>query len=111
MLRTACTLDFLGRSMILAMKKILITGSNGQLGRALDLEYREEDVFFIRTDVAESDGIIALDITKIAFSLLRPPLPLLLHLSCQHPPSEHYLFPPVPPGNLPEMNRAYHKCL
>lgn len=51
--------------MILAMKIILITGSNGQLGRALDLEYREEDVFFIRTDVAESDGIIALDITKI----------------------------------------------
>jgi len=51
--------------MILAMKKILITGSNGQLGRALDLEYREEDVLFIRTDVAESDGIIALDITKI----------------------------------------------
>ena len=24
------------------MKKILITGANGQLGRALDMEYKEE---------------------------------------------------------------------
>ncbi|MCI8299129.1 MAG: dTDP-4-dehydrorhamnose reductase [Lachnospiraceae bacterium] len=47
------------------MKKILITGANGQLGRALDMEYKEEDVQFIRTDVAESEGITALDITRI----------------------------------------------
>ena len=42
------------------MKKILITGANGQLGRALDLEYQGEDAVFIRTDVAESQGITAL---------------------------------------------------
>ncbi len=47
------------------MKKILITGANGQLGRALDMEYKGEDVQFIRTDVAESEGITALDITRI----------------------------------------------
>ncbi len=46
------------------MKKILITGANGQLGRALDLEYQGEDAVFIRTDVAESQGITALDITR-----------------------------------------------
>lgn len=59
------------------MKKILITGANGQLGRALDMEYKEEDVQFIRTDVAESEGITALDITRIEdvlslFSLKQP---------------------------------------
>lgn len=45
------------------MKKILITGCNGQLGRALNIEYQGEDVAFINTDVVESDGITALDIT------------------------------------------------
>lgn len=41
------------------MKKILVTGCNGQLGRAVNQEYKGEDVTFINTDVAE------LDITKI----------------------------------------------
>lgn len=47
------------------MKKILITGCNGQLGRALDIEYRNDDVQFIRTDVAEGEGVEALDITDL----------------------------------------------
>ena len=48
------------------MKKILVTGSNGQLGRALKKEYaNEQNVEFIHTDVAEGDGIFALDITDI----------------------------------------------
>lgn len=47
------------------MKKILITGCNGQLGRALDIEYQKEDVEFIRTDVAEGEGITSLDITEV----------------------------------------------
>ena len=47
------------------MKKILITGANGQLGRALDIEYKGEEVQFIRTDVTEGQGVTALDITRI----------------------------------------------
>lgn len=47
------------------MKKILVTGCNGQLGRAVNQEYRKEDVEFINTDVAEGDGTRALDITDI----------------------------------------------
>lgn len=46
------------------MKKILVTGCNGQLGRAIQKEYAGE-VEFILTDVAEQEGIISLDITDI----------------------------------------------
>lgn len=37
------------------MKKILVTGCNGQLGRAINKEYENEDVELINTDVAELD--------------------------------------------------------
>ncbi|MBQ9233411.1 MAG: dTDP-4-dehydrorhamnose reductase [Lachnospiraceae bacterium] len=37
------------------MKKILVTGCNGQLGRAINKEYKNEDVMLINTDVAELD--------------------------------------------------------
>lgn len=47
------------------MKKILVTGCNGQLGRAIRKEYEQDDVTFVNTDVAEAEGVIALDITKI----------------------------------------------
>lgn len=47
------------------MKKILVTGCNGQLGRAIRGEYENEDVEFINTDVVEGDGIVALDITDV----------------------------------------------
>ena len=47
------------------MKKILVTGCNGQLGRAIRKAYEQDEVIFINTDVAEGEGIIALDITKI----------------------------------------------
>ena len=47
------------------MKKILVTGCNGQLGRAIRKAYEQDEVTFINTDVAEGEGIIALDITKI----------------------------------------------
>lgn len=47
------------------MKKILVTGCNGQLGRAIRWEYENEDVEFINTDVVEGDGIVALDITDV----------------------------------------------
>lgn len=46
------------------MKKILITGCNGQLGRALRKEYAQENVEFINTDVA-GEGIVSLDITSV----------------------------------------------
>ena len=46
------------------MKKILVTGCNGQLGRAIQKEYAGE-VEFILTDVAVQEGIISLDITDI----------------------------------------------
>lgn len=47
------------------MKKILVTGCNGQLGRAIRAEYANEEVEFINTDVVESDGVTALDISDI----------------------------------------------
>lgn len=47
------------------MKKILITGCNGQLGRAINAEYKKDDVEFINTDVVEGEGITALDITRV----------------------------------------------
>lgn len=47
------------------MKKILVTGCNGQLGRAIRQEYKGKDVSFINTDVAEGEGIVALDITDV----------------------------------------------
>ena len=46
------------------MKKILVTGCNGQLGRAINKEYAENDIEFINTDVA-GDNITQLDITKV----------------------------------------------
>ncbi len=45
-------------------KKILVTGCNGQLGRAIQKEY-EGIADFILTDVAEGEGIKSLDITDI----------------------------------------------
>ena len=47
------------------MKKILVTGCNGQLGRAIRKEYENENVEFINTDVVDGDGVKALDITNI----------------------------------------------
>lgn len=48
------------------MKKILVTGCNGQLGRAIRKEYEQEEaVCFVNTDVAEGDGVTSLDITDI----------------------------------------------
>lgn len=46
------------------MKKILVTGCNGQLGRAINQEYGNE-AEFINTDVQAGDGVTALDITKV----------------------------------------------
>ena len=43
-------------------KKILVTGCNGQLGRAINKEYAGSDVTFINTDVAEGEGVTALAI-------------------------------------------------
>lgn len=47
------------------MKKILVTGSNGQLGRAINQEYAGEQVEMINTDVAAANGVCALDITRV----------------------------------------------
>ena len=47
------------------MKRILVTGCNGQLGRAINKEYAQEDIAFINTDVAEGEGVISLDITDV----------------------------------------------
>ncbi len=46
------------------MKKILLTGCNGQLGRAIQKEYAQ-DADFVLTDVIEIEGCAKLDITKI----------------------------------------------
>lgn len=47
------------------MKKILVTGCNGQLGRAIRKEYAASDVEFINTDVLEGEGVVSLDITDV----------------------------------------------
>lgn len=47
------------------MKKILITGCNGQLGRAIRKEYANDGVEFINTDVVEGEGVVLLDITDV----------------------------------------------
>lgn len=47
------------------MKKILVTGCNGQLGRAIHQEYEGEGVEFINTDVQPGEGVTALDITDV----------------------------------------------
>lgn len=49
----------------ITMKKILVTGCNGQLGRAINREYAGEDVEMINTDVTEGEGVIGLDITSV----------------------------------------------
>ena len=46
------------------MKKILVTGCNGQLGRAIQKEYGDS-VEFIKTDMAEVEGAIILDISDL----------------------------------------------
>ena len=47
------------------MKKILVTGCNGQLGRAIRKEYVDSNVEFINTDVVEGEGVVSLDITDV----------------------------------------------
>ena len=47
------------------MKILLVTGCNGQLGRAIRKEYAGSDVEFVNTDVTEGEGVIALDITDV----------------------------------------------
>lgn len=47
------------------MKKILVTGCEGQLGRAIRREYAGSDVDFILTDVTAGATAAALDITRI----------------------------------------------
>ncbi len=47
------------------MKKILVTGCNGQLGRAIRKEYANDGIEFVNTDVVSGDGIVSLDITNV----------------------------------------------
>ena len=46
------------------MKKILVTGCNGQLGRAIQNEYGDS-VEFIKTDMLDMEGVIKLDISDL----------------------------------------------
>ena len=60
------------------MKRILVTGANGQLGRAIRKEYKSEEAEFFNTDVVKADGVNAtLDITDIdeVMSLIRQERP------------------------------------
>ena len=48
------------------MKKIIVTGCNGQLGRAINQIYaKETDIELVNTDVFQGDGITPLDITNV----------------------------------------------
>jgi len=46
-------------------RNILVTGCNGQLGRAIQKEYANDDVKLVLTDVVDGDGYISLDITNL----------------------------------------------
>ncbi|WP_026505147.1 dTDP-4-dehydrorhamnose reductase [Butyrivibrio sp. NC3005] len=46
------------------MKKIIVTGSNGQLGRQINIELGSE-YELVNTDVVEGEGIRSLDITNV----------------------------------------------
>lgn len=63
------------------MKKILVTGANGQLGRAIREEYKNEEAEFFNTDVIKAEGVNAtLDITNIdeVMSLIRKEKPSVI---------------------------------
>ncbi len=48
------------------MKKIIVTGCNGQLGRAINIELSKTGEYeLVNTDVFEQEGIIPLDITDV----------------------------------------------
>ncbi|MBP3275121.1 MAG: dTDP-4-dehydrorhamnose reductase [Butyrivibrio sp.] len=47
------------------MEKIIVTGCNGQLGRAINKELAGNGFELINTDVFEGDGITPLDITNV----------------------------------------------
>lgn len=47
------------------MEKIIVTGCNGQLGRAINKELAGSGFELINTDVFEGDGITPLDITNV----------------------------------------------
>ena len=48
------------------MKKIIVTGCNGQLGRAINQLYTGNTEYeFVNTDVFEGQGITPLDITYV----------------------------------------------
>ncbi len=48
------------------MKKIIVTGCNGQLGRAINIELSKAGEYeLVNTDVFEGDGITPLDITNV----------------------------------------------
>ena len=48
------------------MKILLVTGANGQLGRAINLKFKDnEDVVLYNTDIMETDTIHRMDITDI----------------------------------------------
>ncbi len=48
------------------MNRIMITGCNGQLGRALNQLYEKETgITLINTDVFHGEGITSLDITDV----------------------------------------------
>ncbi len=47
------------------MEKIIVTGCNGQLGRAINKELAGGNYDLVNTDVFEGEGIIPLDITNV----------------------------------------------
>ncbi len=47
------------------MEKIIVTGCNGQLGRAINKELPKDKYELINTDVFQGDGIVPLDITNV----------------------------------------------
>lgn len=62
------------------MKKILVTGCNGQLGRAIRTEYAGKETVFINTDVVAGEGVTALDIADVdaVMTLVRKERPAVI---------------------------------
>ena len=92
------------------MKKILVTGCNGQLGRAIRKEYAASDVEFINTDVVEGEGVVSLDITDVdaVLKLVRAEKPdVIINCAgltdvraCEEKPEEAYKINAIGARNL-----------
>lgn len=63
------------------MKKIIVTGCNGQLGRAVNLFFKDnKDISFVNTDVGELDITDIDKVMELAREVQPMPLSIVRHI-------------------------------